>query len=134
MVKLVVLLVAMALQEPAQISGIVQDENGQPVGGVEVVLQSSTVTTRSFTDDLGKFRFDAVASGPYTLDFNRTGFFRLAGYALDAKPRSNEMTVALNHEYELRSALDVLSAPHEIVPEHMQHEEQLAAYEIREDP
>jgi Carboxypeptidase regulatory-like domain len=136
MVNLVVLLVMMAFQEPAQISGIVQDENGQPVAGVEVVLHSPNagVTERSFTDDLGKFRFDAVVSSPYTLDFNRTGFFRLSGYALDVKPGSNEITVGLNHEYELRSTLDVLSTPHEIVPEQMRHEEQLAGYEIRENP
>jgi hypothetical protein len=137
MVKLVaVLLVVIALQENAQISGIVQDENGQPVAGVDVVLQSSPagLNEHIFTDDLGKFRFDAVPSGPYMLDFNRTGFFQLKDYALDVKPGSNEITVALNHEYELRSSLDVLSAPHEVVPQQMRHEEELAGYEIREDP
>src|SRR5436189_5937558 len=126
MVNLVaLLLVAMIFQEPAQISGIVQDENGQPVAGVEVVLRSTepaAVTQRSATDDLGKFRFDAVPSGQYTMDLDRTGFFRVSGYPLDVKPGSNDITVALNHEYELRSALDVLSAPHEIVPQQMRHE------------
>ena len=138
MVNLVaLLLVAIAFQEPAQISGIVQDENSQPVAGVEVVLRSSNltrITERTTTDDLGKFRFDATPSGQYTLDFDRTGFFRLSGYSLDVRPGSNEIMVVLNHEYELRSDLDVLSTPHEIVPQQMRHEEQLAGYEIREDP
>jgi hypothetical protein len=42
--------------------------------------------------------------------------------------------VTLNHETEIRSKLDVLSSPHEIVPEQMRYEQNLAGYEIRENP
>ena len=100
----------------------------------EVVLHSADKTVRTSTDELGKFHFDPVPSGSYSLDFNRTGFFRLTGYAIDARPGSNDIAVTLNHEYEVHSQLDVLSSPHEIVPELMRHEEQLAGYEIRENP
>lgn len=128
------LLFALASQEPAQIVGTVQDENNQPVVEAEVILHSSGKTVRTSTDDLGKFHFDPLAPGSYSLDFNRTGFFRLTGYAIDAKSGANDIAVTLNHEYEVRSQLDVLSSPHEIVPEQMRHEDQLAGYEIRENP
>jgi hypothetical protein len=130
----VVLWLVFGSQQPAQISGLVQDENDQPVGAVEVILHAPLTTARTSTDDLGKFHFDPLPPGQYTLDFNRTGFFRLSGYALDAKEGSNEITVTMNHETELRSSLDVLSSAHEIVLEQMRHEEQLAGYEIRENP
>lgn len=128
------LLFVFATQEPARISGLVLDENDQAVEGAEVVLHSAVIMRRTSTDGTGKFQFDPVPADPYTLDFNRTGFFRVSGYALDAKPGPNEITVTLNHEYELRSQLDVLSSPHEIVPEQMRNEEQLAGYEIRDNP
>ena len=114
-----VLLFGLAFQQPAQISGLVQDENDQPVSGVDVILHSPAMTARTSTDDLGKFHFDPVPTGAYAVDFNRTGFFRLAGYALDAKEGPNEIMVTLNHEYEIRSRLDVLSSPHEIVLDQM---------------
>ncbi len=135
MLKLVLaILFAFAAQETAQISGVAQDENNQPVGGAEVVLHSASTTARTSTDELGKFRFEPVPPGPYTLEFNRTGFFKLADYALEAKPGTNEIMVTLNHETEIRSNLDVLSSPHEIVPEQMRYEQTLAGYEIRENP
>ena len=117
------ILFAFAAQETAQISGVAQDETDQPVGGAEVVLHSASTTARTSTDELGKFRFEPVPPGPYTLEFNRTGFFKLADYALDAKPGTDEITVTLNHETEIRSKLDVMSSPHEIVPEQMRYEQ-----------
>jgi hypothetical protein len=135
MLKLVfAILFVFAAQDTAQISGVVQDENDQPVSNAEVVLHSATTTARTSTDDLGKFRFEPAPPGPYTLEFNRTGFFKLTDYSLDAKPRTNEIMVTLNHETEIRSKLDVLSSAHEIVLEQMRYEQQLAGYEIRENP
>src|SRR5438034_4334688 len=40
----------------------------------------------------------------------------------------------MNHEYEIRSQVDLVSTPHEIVPEETRHEEDLVAREIRENP
>jgi hypothetical protein len=125
---------AVAAQDTAQISGLVQDENNQPVSGVEVILHTPDMTLRTSTDDLGRFRFYSITPGAYSLDFNRAGFFQISGHGLEAKPGANDVSVVLNHEYEIRSQLDVLSPPHEVVPEQMRHEEQLAGYEIRENP
>jgi hypothetical protein len=47
---------------------------------------------------------------------------------------STEITVALDHENEIRSEVDVVSTPHEVIPELARHEEELVAHEIREDP
>ncbi len=42
--------------------------------------------------------------------------------------------MTMNHEYEIRSQVDLVSTPHEIVPEQTRHEEELVAHEIRENP
>jgi hypothetical protein len=116
------------------LSGIVEDETKQPVGGVEVTLHSGTAMQRTTTNDLGQFRFDSVPSGDFLLDFDKAGFFRLNGYAVTASAEPTEITVTLNHESEVRSQVDVVSTPHEVIPEQMRHEEELVAVEIREDP
>jgi hypothetical protein len=125
---------AVVSQDIAQISGIVQDETGQPVAAAEVILNGPNIMNRTVADDRGRFVFDAVPAGRYLLDFSQAGFFRVSNYSLDAKPGANEITVTLNHEYEVHSQLDVVANPHEIVPQQMRHEDQIVGHEIRENP
>jgi len=49
-----------ALQTPPSISGVVEDETGQPVTGVEVTLFIGPTAQWTSTNDLGRFRFEAV--------------------------------------------------------------------------
>src|SRR5439155_9758674 len=131
---LALVLFSVGFQSVARISGVVQDENGQPVAAAEVVLRSAGTLSHRITDERGGFQFDAVPPGDYLLDFGKSGFFQLSNYPINAKSGFNEITVTLNHESEIRSELDVLSQPHEIAPQQMAHEEQIVGYEIREDP
>src|ERR1051326_2241154 len=106
-----------AVQAPAPLSGTVEDETRQPVAGVEVTLISGTVMQRTVTNDLGQFRFDSVPPGDVLLDFDKAGFFRLNNYAVTMNIGPTEITVTMNHEYEVRSQVDVVSTPHEVIPE-----------------
>src|SRR6267378_449547 len=45
------------------VTGLVEDENRQPVPGVQVSLRSETQTERTSTNELGRFRFEAIAPG-----------------------------------------------------------------------
>jgi hypothetical protein len=123
-----------AAQAPAPLWGTVEDETRQPVAGVEVTLLSGTMTQRTVTNDLGQFRFDSIPPGDVLLDFDKAGFFRLNSYAVTMNIGPTEITVTMNHEYEVRSQVDVVSTPHEVIPEQTRHEEELVAREIREEP
>ena len=120
--------------QSASLSGTVEDETRQPVPGVEVTLTSGTMMQRTTTNDLGQFRFDSVLPGDVLLDFDKAGFFRLNSYAVTMNTGPTEVTVTMNHEYEVRSQVDVVSTPHEVIPEQTRHEEELVAREIREEP
>jgi hypothetical protein len=116
------------------LSGVVEDDTRQPVPGVQVTLHSGTAVQRTTTNELGQFHFDSVPAGSVLLDFDKAGFFRLNGYAATINAEPVEIAVAMNHEYEIRSQVDVVSTPHEVIPEQTRHEEELVAHEIREDP
>ena len=116
------------------VTGLVEDENRQPVPGVQVSLRSETQTERTSTNELGRFRFEAIAPGGYRLDFDKAGFFRLSDYAIDVASNPAEITVTLNHEYEIRGQVDVVALPSEVDPQQTRHEDVLVAHEIREDP
>lgn len=57
------------------VRGIVAVRDGNPTGGVEVVLASATVERRTISADLplGRYQFDALPPGSYTLTFTRRG-------------------------------------------------------------
>ena len=129
-----VLLLFQVSRGPATLFGIVEDETKQPVAGVQVTLHSGEGMRWTTTDDLGKFQFDSLPSDDYRLDFDKADFFRLADYAVTMAGEPIEITVTINHEYEIRSQLDVVSTPYEVVPEQTRHQEELVAREIREDP
>src|SRR5579883_3123155 len=116
------------------VSGIVEDETRQPAAGVQVTLHAGDVVQRTTTNDLGQFRFDSLPPGNYLLDFDKAGFFRLSSYPVAVSTEPTEISVTLNHEYEVRSQLDVVSTPLEVVPEQTRHEEEIVAREIREEP
>jgi len=59
----------------AAIDGEVRDDQGRPVGGVEVVLDGAEVERRTRTADqpAGRYGFDDLPPGAYTLTFRRPG-------------------------------------------------------------
>src|SRR5438552_2682625 len=96
-------LAAAPAQQSVPLYGSVEDENRQPVAGVQVTLHSGTRIEQTSTNELGQFRFEGILPGNYRLDFNKAGFFRLADYAFTAGNVPTEISIVLNHEYEIRS-------------------------------
>src|SRR5881296_2248476 len=92
-----------ALQAPSALSGAVEDETKQPVPGVQVTLHSGAAIQLTSTNEAGRFRFDSLPAGDYSLDFDKAGFFRLTNYTVTAGTPSTEIIVTMNHEYEIRS-------------------------------
>src|SRR5262249_46193631 len=64
------LILATSIAHAAQLSGIVKDPSGLPVPDAAVTLQAFTTAT----DDHGRFHFDSVPSGSYTLTVTSAGF------------------------------------------------------------
>jgi len=62
------------------VRGIVHDPQHRPIEGAQAVLRSQTSgwTATSSSDSEGKFQFDAVPVGDYTLQVTATGFSPLA--------------------------------------------------------
>src|SRR5215471_10239785 len=121
-------------QTPSALSGVVQDETNQAIAGVKITLHSGELIQHTLTNEVGRFHFDGVPAGDYRLDFDKGGFFRLSDHAVTTTSTPAEILVTLNHEDELHSRVDVVSTPHEVVPEQTGHEEELVAQEIRQDP
>jgi hypothetical protein len=123
-------------QEPISvvISGTVEDENRLPVSGVQVTLHLGNRNERVTTNQLGRFRFEGIEAGNHRLDFDKPGFFRLRDYEVRSTPPSKEVTVTLVREYEIRSQVDVVASPREVDPGQTDHNDELVAQEIREDP
>jgi hypothetical protein len=122
---------------PAQspsLSGTVKDETNQPVAAVNIVLRGESGTFQAVTNELGEFHFDGIGPGDYRLDLDKAGFFRLGDYHVTVSAVPTEIAITMNHEYEMHSAIDVVSNAHEIVPEQTRHEDEIVAHEIREDP
>jgi hypothetical protein len=63
-------------QVPNSVYGHVQDSSGEPLPGVEVILQKSNMQfSRSLrTGKDGVYHFDCLEKGVYTLNFKLTGF------------------------------------------------------------
>ena len=59
----------------ASVSGTVIETGGDEISGVSVVLSSSAVTKSTLTANTpaGRFQFDALPAGAYTLTFSRVG-------------------------------------------------------------
>jgi iron complex outermembrane receptor protein len=66
---------AFAAQATAVISGTVIDPQAAVIGNAEVVLMRGTTEVRTIrTDARGRYRFDAVAPGTYTVEARANGF------------------------------------------------------------
>ncbi len=62
-------------QQTAAITGVVADQTGGAVAGARVELGGGTASTRSTaSDDAGRYRFEGLALGDYTLRITALGF------------------------------------------------------------
>ena len=67
-----------AAQQPSVISGAVSDQTGASVAGAKVELLGGTAATRATaTDSQGRYRFEAVQPGEYTVRVTASGFLQI---------------------------------------------------------
>jgi Carboxypeptidase regulatory-like domain len=120
-----------AADNPLTLHGRVLDENGLPVANVQVKLEGSNKTAFSTTtDDAGYFSVPGLASGSYSVQMEKVGFFVLSGQTIELAPGTTEFSFALNHAQEVKEKVDVVADPNRIEPESTQQSATLTSAEI----
>jgi hypothetical protein len=92
------------------IQGIVQDENGAPVGGAFV---SALGATQAFavTDRAGRFEIRTLSPGAYVLRAHSTGFFASHGKIVDVRPSGRSSSaIEIRRSGALRAVTDTAPA------------------------
>jgi len=97
--------------------GRVLDENGQPIAGVQVILEGlGKPKISTLTDDAGYFSVPNLAPGDYTVQMEKVDFFILRGQTIQVATGGTEFTFTLNHIQEVREKVDVVADPNRIEP------------------
>ncbi len=126
---------ALAAQSRAELRGIVLDENGVPVPGVEVLLRDANPKARtSHTDEAGRFAFVGLTAGDAQLTLTKAGFFALSSYALALREGTTEVALTLSHETEVHEKVEVTSSTARVDPQDTSHQATIVAREIRDIP
>ena len=115
--------------------GVVVDENGVPVRSAQVTLEdASGHSYRTETDAAGRFAFHNLTSGEYKAEVREQGFFLLTGQAVTLHPGSNELSLVLNHEQEVREKVQVTAPSNQIDTQDTTQRTTLTARDIRDIP
>jgi hypothetical protein len=126
---------AAAAPQSVILRGNVADEDGKPVAGLEVQIQTSTGEVSTvYTDVAGAFEFSSLAAGECQLSFSKIGFFRLDNQRIRLSDGVNEGSFTVNHETEIHTEVEVYSSSESIRPLDTSHSEDLIAREIRDIP
>lgn len=115
--------------------GQVIDENDQPVPRAEIIFTLDSGVSRTvYTDAAGRFDFPGVTSLQVQMTISKPGYFRIADRKVELTPGSNELSLILNHETEIKEQLEVQSSPVQIDPDTTSHQESLVQHEILNTP
>jgi hypothetical protein len=127
--------VGFAADTPLILKGRVIDENGLPVGNVQVKLEhAGALPLTRLSDDAGFFSFLGLPAGEYTITIQKKGFFVLAQQKVQLSAGNQEFLFVLNHEEEVREKVDVTATANTIDPSATQSTEALTGAEIRDIP
>src|SRR5579859_6113284 len=119
----------------ATCSGLVVDENNIPVASAQLKLEDTVAHIyRTETDTAGRFILKNLPAGDYKLEVRKEGYFVIAGRSLTLQIGSNEITLTLNHEEELRQQIQVTAPPNQIDPQDTAQRNTLTARDIRDIP
>lgn len=93
--------------------GRVTNENGAPLGGVEVMIRSSPEAsgTPVFADPSGRFELKLPAAGDYWVDIERNGHFPLRRHRIRLAEGDNEVDFTLYRLREVFEEVEVSAAP-----------------------
>jgi hypothetical protein len=122
-------------QDSSDCRGIVLDENGVPVVAAQVRLEDSAGHShRTETDLAGRFAIRNLPSGDYKAEVHKKGFFVLSGQAVSLHTGSNEVSLVLSHEQEVREKVQVTASSNQIDTQDTAQRSTLSAQEIRDIP
>lgn len=121
--------------DSADCRGIVLDENSVPIAGAQVKLEDSAGQSyRTETDLAGRFVIHNLTSGDYKAEVRKMGFFVLSGQTVSLHAGSNEVSLVLNHEQEVREKVQVTAPSNQIDTQDTTQRSSLSAQEIRDIP
>jgi Carboxypeptidase regulatory-like domain len=119
----------------ANCSGLVLDEDGVPVGAVQIMLKNpGGKIYRTETDEAGRFILKNLPAGDYKMEVRKQGFFVITDRALMIQPGSNELSLTLNHAEEVREHVQVTAPANQIDPQDTAQRSTLTAGNIRDIP
>jgi len=111
-------LALVAVPQSLNLMVTVTDENALPVAAAKITLTSENasapVIIKGETDLLGRRQFETIVPGNYTIRVEKTGFYAAIVKAAKieaSQGNTNEVTVTLNHEQELRDSVNVIYSP-----------------------
>jgi hypothetical protein len=115
--------------------GIVLDENGVPVPAAQVKLEDSAGHSyQAETDLAGRFVLRNLSPSDYKAEVRKKGFFVLSGQTVTLRGGSNEISLVLNHEQEVREKVQVTAPSNQIDTQDPSQRSTLSAQEIRDIP
>ena len=121
--------------DTADCTGIVLDENGVPVVAAQVRLEDSAGHSYITETDLaGRFAIQNLSAGDYKAEVRKKGFFVLSGQAVSLREGSNDVSLVLNHEQEVREKVQVTAPSNQIDTQDTSQRSALSAQEIRDIP
>jgi carboxypeptidase family protein len=121
--------------DSADCKGIVLDENGVPVVAAQVRLEDvEGHLYRAETDLAGRFVIHNLSAVDYKAEVRKKGFFVLAGQTLSLHAGSNDVSLVLNHEQEVREKVQVTAPSNQIDTQDTTQRSALSAQEIRDIP
>ena len=119
----------------ASLSGQLIDENDRPVARAEIIFRTdSGAALTVYTDSSGHFDVPGLTTLHIRMSISKPGYFRIDDRNVDLEPGSNEISVTVNHETEIKERLEVQSAPVQIDPDATSHQESLVQHEILNAP
>src|SRR5216684_1048527 len=125
----------MQAADSAGCAGVVVDENGVPLGGVQLKLEhSSGKTYGAETDGAGRFTLRDLSAGDYKVEVRKQGFFLLSGEVLTLRAGPNEVTFTLNHAQELHEQVQVTAPSNQIDTQDTAQRSTLTSRDIRDIP
>jgi len=121
--------------DTADCIGAVLDENGVPVPAARIKLEDAAGHAfQAESDGAGHFTLRGIPPGDYKAEVRKEGYFVLAGQALTLHAGTNDLSLVLNHEQEVREKVQVTASADQIDTQDTTQRSTLSARAIRDIP
>jgi Carboxypeptidase regulatory-like domain len=140
-----------SLEQVFSVHGTIVDEDGSPVGAVQVSLESAEpfgvssklpptthvdiveAPLKATTNEAGSFFYSGLPAGRYSLRAEKPGYFVLK-QQVTIGPGATDFTFTLNHSQEVREKVDVVASENRIEPAQTAQSDALTTADILNIP